>query len=102
LQWRRGPYGLTTSARWTPSYNDALAGELTGRKVHSQTLFDLHGSINFEHLFDAKALLGGRLTAGVFNLLDAEPGYSEVGSAFDLSQGDLKGRSYYLRFEKKI
>jgi iron complex outermembrane recepter protein len=102
MQWRRGPYELTTVARWTPSYSDALAGELTGRKVPSQKLFDLHGSIDFERIFDAKALLGGRLTAGVVNLFDDEPGFSEVGSAFDFSQGDLRGRWYYLRFEKKL
>lgn len=102
LQWRRGPYGLTTAARCTPSYSDAFAGEPTGRKVTSQRLIDLHGSIDLERLINAKSPLSGRLTAGVFNLFDAEPGFSTAGSAFDFSQGDLKGRWYYLRFEKQL
>jgi hypothetical protein len=73
--------------------------------VESQTLFDLHGSLDVGLLLpDSTWWKGFKLTAGAVNLLDEEPRFAAVGDGlgFDLSQGDLKQRSYYLRLDKKF
>jgi iron complex outermembrane receptor protein len=105
LGWRRGPFGLTTAARYTPSYDDAVAGVRAGRKVASQTLIDLQGTVDFGRLFGASTHWSGfKLAVGATNLFDEEPSFAVVGDAagFDMSQGDLKQRSYYLRLEKSF
>src|SRR5262249_23642617 len=105
LSWLMGPYGIRTAARYTPSYDDAVGGVRTGHKVASQALIDLHGSLDVGQLFnDDSAWNGLKLTVGAINLFNKEPSVAEVGGAadFDLSQGDLKQRSYYLRLEKKF
>jgi iron complex outermembrane recepter protein len=105
LRWSQGPFGITTAARYSPAYDDAIAGVRTGREVASQTLFDLHGSVDLGHWFDGdSALSGSKLTIGAFNLLNTAPSVAEVSgaAAFDFSQGDLKQSSYYLRLEKKF
>lgn len=105
LRWSQGPYGITAAARYSPAYDDAIAGVRTGREVASQTLFDLHGSVELGQWFDsASALSGSKLTIGAFNLLNTAPSVAEVSgaAAFDFSQGDLKQSSYYLRLEKKF
>jgi hypothetical protein len=68
-------------------------------------LFDLHGSLDLGQWFDSDSAMNGlKLTVGAFNLLNTAPSVSEVSGAAgaDLSQGDLKQRSYYLRVEKKF
>ena len=105
LSWRRGPFGMTSAARYTPSYNDAVAGMRAGRKVASQTLVDLQGSIDFGRWLGASSRWSGiKLTIGAANIFDEEPSFAFVGDAagFDMSQGDLKQRSYYLRLEKSF
>jgi iron complex outermembrane receptor protein len=105
LGWRRGPFGLTTAARYTPSYDDAVAGVPAGRKVASQTLVDLQGSVDFGRLLGASSPWAGfKLAIGATNLFDEEPSFALVGDAagFDLSQSDLKQRAYYIRLEKSF
>jgi iron complex outermembrane recepter protein len=105
LGWHRGPFGITSAARYTPSYNDAVAGVRADRKVASQTLVDLQGSVDFGRWFGGSSHWSGfKLAVGATNLFDAEPSFALVGDAagFDMSQGDLKQRSYYLRLEKSF
>lgn len=105
LGWSYGPYQVTTVARYSPSYDDAVGGVRTGRKVASQTLFDLHSSVDLDLLFGPDSAWSGvKLSVGAYNLFDTEPSVAEVGGAadFDLSQGDLKQSSYYLQVEKKF
>lgn len=105
LGWSRGPFGVTAGARYTPSYDDAIAGVPAGRKVASQTLVDLQGSVDFSRWFGASSSLAGfKLAVGATNLLDEEPSFALVGDAagFDLSQGDLKQRAYYMRLQKSF
>jgi iron complex outermembrane recepter protein len=102
LSWKRGPYGATVFARHTPSYDDSIAGERTGREVAAQTLFDLHGSLDLGGLLAAPLWDGCKVTLGGTNIFDEEPSFAEVGGAsgFDMSHSDLKQRSYYLRLDK--
>lgn len=105
LGWHRGPFGITTAARYTPSYDDAVAGVRMGRKVASQTLVDLQGTVDFGRWFGAASPWAGlRLAAGANNLFDEQPSFALFGDAagFDMSQADLKQRSYYLRLEKSF
>jgi iron complex outermembrane receptor protein len=105
LGWRRGPYGITTAARYTPSYDDAVAGVRAGRKVASQTLLDLQGTVDFGRLLGASSPWSGfKVSIGATNLFNEQPSFALVGDAagFDMSQGDLKQRACYLRLEKSF
>jgi len=105
LGWHRGPFGITSFARYTPSYNDAVAGVRAGRKVASQTLVDLQGSVDFGRWFGGSSPWSGfKLAIGATNVFNEEPSFALVGDAagFDMSQGDLKQRSYYMRLEKSF
>lgn len=105
LKWKRGPVGAAMFARYTPSYDDAVAGKRTGRAVASQTLFDLQGSLDFGLLYGRESRLEGlRLWVGAVNVFDEQPSFADVGDAggFDSSQGELKERTYYMRLEKKF
>jgi iron complex outermembrane receptor protein len=105
LRWKRGAFGAAMFARYTPSYDDAIAGVRTGRTIEAQTLFDLQGSLDFSMWYGGESRLHGlKLWAGAVNVFDEQPGFADVGDVvgFDSSQGDLKERSYYLRLEKKF
>lgn len=105
LGWRRGPFGITSAARYTPEYDDAVAGIRVGRKVASQTLVDLQGSVDFGRWLGASSRWSGfKLAIGATNIFDEKPSFAFVGDAagFDMSQGDLKQRSFYLRLEKSL
>lgn len=105
LRWKRGAFGAAMFARYTPSYDDAIAGVRTGRTIDAQTLFDLQGSLDFGRLSSGKSPLQGmKLWAGAVNVLDEQPRFADVGDAggFDPSQSELKERSYYIRFEKEF
>jgi iron complex outermembrane receptor protein len=104
LGWKRGPYGATLFARYTPSYDDSIAGQRNLRKIESQTLLDLHGSVDLGKLLPAPMWNGFKVTLGGMNIFNEAPGFAEVGDAagYDQSQADLKQRSYYLRLEKKF
>lgn len=105
LKWKRGALGAAMFARYTPSYDDAIAGARTGRVVEDQTLFDLQGSLDIGMLYGRESRLGGlRLWVGAINLFDEQPSFAEVGDAggFDSSQSELKERTYYMRLEKKF
>lgn len=104
LNWKRGPYGATLFARYTPSYDDSFAGQRNGRTVASQTLIDLHGSLDLGKLLSSRKWDGFKITLGGTNIFDEAPNFAEVGDAagFDQSQADLKQRSYYLRLDKKF
>ena len=105
LRWKRGAFGAAMFARYTPSYDDAIAGVRTGRTIDAQTLFDLQGSMDFGLFYGGESRLSGlKLWAGAVNVFDEQPSFAEVGDAigFDSSQSELKQRSYYLRLEKEF
>lgn len=94
LDWQRGALGATTYVRYIPSYDDTLNGVPNGRTIPSQTFLDLQ--------FSVELLRGLTLTGGALNALDHEPHFAEVNGiqGYDTSQGDLKGRFWYLRLGK--
>ena len=51
---------------------------------------------------DSRLLRGVEFSAGALNVLDELPHFAEVNGVqgYDTSQGDLKGRFWYLRLGK--
>ncbi len=105
LKWRRGALGAAMVARYTPSYDDAVAGVRTGRTIAAQTLLDVQGSLDFGALYGGESRLDGlKLWLGAVNVFDEQPSFADVGdvTGFDSSQAELKQRTYYMRLEKKF
>jgi hypothetical protein len=103
LDWQRGALGATTYVRYIPSYDDTRDGVRNGRTIGSQTFLDLQFSLDLGKLLGGGAGLSGlQFTGGAINALDQEPHFAEVNGiqGYDLSQGDLKGRFWYLRLGK--
>jgi iron complex outermembrane receptor protein len=94
LDWQRNALGATTYVRYIPSYDDTRDGVRNGRTIPSQTFLDLQ--------FSLELLRGLELTVGAINALDQQPHFAEVNGiqGYDTSQGDLKGRFWYLRLGK--
>jgi iron complex outermembrane receptor protein len=103
LDWDRGALSATMHLRYIPAYDDARGGVRNGRRISAQTFLDLQASVDLGRLDPAFGLLQGcQLTAGASNLFDQQPHFAEVTgvSGYDTSQGDLKGRFWYVRFGK--
>jgi iron complex outermembrane receptor protein len=103
LDWQRGALGATTYVRYIPSYDDTRDGVRNGRTIASQTFLDLQFSVDLGKLMNDAALFRGvEFTAGALNALDQQPHFAEVTGlqGYDTSQGDLKGRFWYLRLGK--
>jgi iron complex outermembrane receptor protein len=105
LDWQRGPLNATAYVRYIPSYDDTRDGVRNGRTIPSQTFFDLQMSLDFGKLMgDSRLLRGVEFSAGALNLFNKLPDYAEVNGVqgYDTSQGDLKGRFWYLRLGKSF
>jgi iron complex outermembrane receptor protein len=103
LDWQRDALGATANVRYIPSYDDTREGVRNGRTIPSQTFVDLQFSVDIGQLIEGSALLRGvEFTAGASNLFDELPPFAEVNGiqGYDTSQGDLKGRFWYLRLGK--
>ena len=106
LSWARRGLSISTSARFTASYDDATYLARLDRRVPSQTLFDMQMTWDSD-AYDttgSRWLRGLKLTLGVSNLFDEEPNFSEIGgeSGYDLSQGDIRQRFGYINLSKKL
>jgi iron complex outermembrane receptor protein len=99
LGWDYGAVGLTLANSYSSGYTDqnttydpVTDSLLPSRKVDSYSLWDLTGSWNA-----TKAL---KIRAGVLNLLDTEPPFSNQAQFFlatyDPTYTDPRGRSYYV------
>lgn len=105
LDWERDALGATAYVRYIPSYDDTREGVRNGRSIPSQTFVDLQFSVDVGELIEGSALLRGvEFTAGASNLFDQLPHFAEVNGiqGYDTSQGDLKGRFWYLRLGKSF
>jgi iron complex outermembrane receptor protein len=105
LDWQRGPLNATAYMRYIPSYDDTREGVRNGRTIPSQTFLDLQFSVDFGKLMgDSRLLRGVEFSAGALNVLDALPHFAEVNGVqgYDTSQGDLKGRFWYVRLGKSF
>ena len=93
LNWRLGRWGATVSQAFKSGYTDQNSVEAPYRHdVSSYSLLNLSGSY---------AVQGWLLTAGVKNLFDREPPFSNQGTLFqkgyDPRYTDPVGRAWYLR-----
>jgi iron complex outermembrane receptor protein len=106
LSWVSGPWGVTGTGRFIDSYDDATQFNVAnGRKVGSQFLFDLQGSLELGKLLARSPWAKGfTLRAGAINLFDKAPHFSEVGgpAGYDPSQADLRQRFLYVRLSKSF
>lgn len=105
LDWQRGPLNATAFVRYIPGYDDTREGVHNGRRIPSQTFLDLQLSVEFGKLMgDSRLLQGVELSAGAVNVFDELPHFAEVNGVqgYDTSQGDLKGRFWYLRLGKSF
>ncbi|HEY0686246.1 MAG TPA: TonB-dependent receptor [Steroidobacter sp.] len=101
---RLGAFGASTTATFTPSYQDAdvWTGPLD-RRIRSRVLVDLQAWMDLDILGtalldDATVMLGAR------NVFDVAPEFANAGAAFgyDVSQNDLIGRFIYFRLSKRF
>ena len=103
LDWDRGALRATMHLRYIPSYDDARGGVRNGRRIPAQTFLDLQAALDLGRLDPDFGLLQGcQLTIGASNLFDQQPHFAEVTGiqGYDTSQGDLKGRFWYVRLGK--
>jgi iron complex outermembrane recepter protein len=104
VEWSGGPWRTSATARYTHRYEDANGFATTGRTVAAQTFLDLQGALELGEFVAAHELSGITLTVGVQNVFDEAPRFSEVNTVtgFDLSQGDLRQRFFYLNLSKEF
>lgn len=97
LDWDRGPFGLTLTNTFMSGYRDQnvpglAAPEWSDRDVKAYSLWDLTGSYSFSRNL--------RLRAGVLNLADTAPPFTNQSRYFqvtyDPTYGDPRGRSYFV------
>jgi iron complex outermembrane receptor protein len=104
LAWSHHGIGLSAKARYVPSYDDVdILGKRTGRSVDAQTLIDTQLTVDLSEVAGAESICRGfEIRAGVFNVLDEQPPFAEVGfnAGYDGSQGDLRQRFWYVKLSK--
>lgn len=104
VTWNRRSLAASLNARYVHGYKDAtLSGAALDRNIPSQTFVDAQASIDIGTLDAAgsKWLSGLKLSAGVWNLFDRAPHFSDMSNfGYDLSQGDLRQRFMYVRLGK--
>lgn len=98
LRWSGGPWQLDTAVRYTQGYIDYVLAGFPPRRVASNTLVDVGAS--YELPKRGGLADGLRIHAGVTNLLDREPPYSNAFGGYDSLQADLVGRFAYINVKK--
>ncbi|MGA2552540.1 MAG: TonB-dependent receptor [Burkholderiaceae bacterium] len=99
LTWDHGPWSATLSNSWQSSYND-FPSNVTGtpRRVSSYSIFNLEGSYS--------GIKNVVIRAGINNLLDTDPPYTNSTQAFqigyDPTYANPIGRYYYLAMTYKF
>lgn len=105
LDWG-GRYGnVGVSARHVSGYRDtSVFNPLLDRTVAPQTLVDLQVATSLEALLGYSSWVRGlRIRAGLQNVFNEQPHFSEVGgSAYNASLSDLRQRFFYLSLTKKF
>ncbi len=104
LTWEGNGWGVSTTATFTPSYQDSDQSGPLGRRLPSRTIMDMQAWLDLGRLFDPAAFDALKVTAGAINLLDEEVDFANAGAryGFDISQADLKQRFAYLRITKSF
>lgn len=105
FNWDHGDYGLTLANTYSSGYRDQNTTydpfsdeRLPARDVAAYTLWDLTGSWSVNEQL--------KLRAGVLNLLDEEPPFSNQAyffiAGYDPTYTDPRGRSYYIGVDYKF
>jgi iron complex outermembrane recepter protein len=104
LTWERGGWGLSTTATFTPSYQDSDLSGVLDRRLPSRTIIDMQTWLEVGRLFGPTLFSGLKVTAGASNLFDEDVDFANAGLAFgyDVSQADMKQRFVYLRITKSF
>jgi iron complex outermembrane receptor protein len=106
LEWSLRGLNLSTTVRHTPHYRDTNSlSQILERRVHAQTLMDAQASIELESVFGERSIWSGaKVTAGISNIFDKEPSFSEVlgDLGYDPTQGDLRQRFGYIKVSKRF
>ncbi|WP_129642724.1 TonB-dependent receptor plug domain-containing protein [Peristeroidobacter agariperforans] len=97
-------WGVSTTATFTPRYQDSDPTGPLDRRLPSRTVIDLQTWLEMDRLFGAACLEGMKVTAGALNLFDEDVDFAHAGLmfGFDISQADLKQRFAYLRVTKSF
>ncbi|GFE91003.1 TonB-dependent receptor plug domain-containing protein [Steroidobacter agaridevorans] len=104
LTWEGNGWGVSTTATFTPSYQDSdLTGALD-RSLPSRTVIDLQTWLELDRFFDPACFDGMKITGGAVNLFDEDVDFANAGLmfGFDISQADLKQRFAYFRITKSF
>lgn len=105
FNWDHGDYGLTLAHTYSSGYRDQNTTydpfsdeRLPARDVEAYSLWDLTGSWSVNEQL--------KLRAGVLNLLDEEPPFSNQAyffiAGYDPTYTDPRGRSYYIGVDYKF
>jgi iron complex outermembrane recepter protein len=101
IDWSTGPWGFTLSQSWQKSYNDLPpSGGTPLRRVGAYELYD------FQARYSGMKNL--ELRAGIRNLFDRDPPYSNAGSqtafqgGYDPAYADPRGRFFYAGLTYKF
>lgn len=104
LTWEGRVWGASTTAMFTPSYQDAdLTGALE-RRLPPRTIIDVQAWLSLDQVFAPSLFDDFKLTVGALNLFDEDVDFANVGLGlgYDISQADLKQRFAYLRVTKSF
>ncbi|HKQ14628.1 MAG TPA: TonB-dependent receptor [Steroidobacteraceae bacterium] len=106
LDWSHQGFGLTSTVRYVPSYDDVdFLGIRTRRTVDSETVVDAQFSVDLGEALGGQSPWNGcEIRAGVFNLFDTEPPFAEVAffAGYDSTESDLRQRFAYVKIAKKF
>lgn len=104
LTWEGSGWGFSTTATFTPSYQDSDQSGPLARGLPHRTIVDMQAWFEPERLFGPACCDGLKVTVGALNLLDEEVDFANAGLrfGFDISQADLKQRFAYLRITKSF
>jgi iron complex outermembrane receptor protein len=104
LTWEGRGWGVSTTATFTPSYQDSNLTGPMDRRLPSRTIIDMQAWLELGRLFDPVGFDGLKITVGALNLLDEDVDFANAGLVFgfDVSQADLKQRFAYLRITKSF
>lgn len=106
LGWQYRGLGVAAHARYISSYDDAnTLGFANGRRLPSQVLVDLQMAMDMGQQLNVQSGWsdGLVLRAGVSNLFDDGPAFSESGGlGYDTFQSDIRQRFGYLSVSKSF
>lgn len=108
MLWQHSEFAISATARFMSSYQDTdvNSGRAIGRTLAAQTLLDLQASVDVGRRWGERSawLSGMKFVAGVSNVFDKEPEFSEMGTEYgsDAQQSDFRQRFVYARLSMRF